>query len=70
MSRKPVSVPLSGEPQGILVENGGTYRFVAVKFDVFALDGQAFGSVEEADRAIAALLAEGVPDSESEGLVA
>lgn len=69
MSRKPVSIPLSGEPQGILVENGGSYRFVAVRFDAFALDGRAFSSIEEADRVILDLIT-GDADAESEGLVA
>ena len=72
MSSKPVSVPQSGEPQGILVDNGGTYRFVAVKFGVFPLDGRAFASVAEAEEAIASVLAgeEGEADPLSDGMVA
>ena len=72
MSSKPVSVPQSGEPQGILVDNGGTYRFVAVKFGVFSLDGRAFSSVAEAEEAIALALAgeEGDSGALSDGLVA
>lgn len=72
MSSKPVSVPLSGDPQGILVPNGGSYRFVAVKFGVFPLDGRAFSSVQEAEQAIASVLAEeeGDADALSDGMVA
>jgi len=72
MSSKPVSVPQRGEPQGILVDNGGTYRFVAVKFGVFPLDGRAFSSVAEAEEAIAVVLSQDNSDSDalSDGLVA
>lgn len=51
---KPVTVDVNGEPKGVVVAQDRGFRFVAVKLDAFALDGQVFASVEEATDAVRA----------------
>ncbi|RYE08603.1 MAG: hypothetical protein EOP22_12755 [Hyphomicrobiales bacterium] len=59
---KPVTIEVDGEPLGVVVPSAEGYRFLAVRFSAFALDGQTFGSVEEARSSIgAALHAEAPP---------
>lgn len=45
---KPIVISVRGEPQGVVVPNGGDYRFMAVKLGVFPLEGQVFASVQAA----------------------
>lgn len=45
---KPVVIEVGGEPVGVVVPQEEAYRFLAVKFPVFGIDGQTFASVEEA----------------------
>ena len=45
---KPIVISVRGEPQGVVVPNGGDYRFMAVKLGVFPLEGQVFESVQAA----------------------
>ena len=45
---KPIVIEVGGEPQGVVVPKGDAFRFVAVKFPAFAIDGQTFASVEDA----------------------
>lgn len=47
-STRPIQIEVDGEPLGVLVAQGEAYRFVAVRFPVFAIDGQSFASVEDA----------------------
>lgn len=70
MSRKPLSIPLNGEPQGILVQEGAGFRFVAVRLEAFSLDGRAFPTVEAAERAIVEILEQDGGEAELDGLVA
>lgn len=53
---KPIVIAVHGEPQGVVVPNGGDFRFLAVKLGVFPLDGRVFASVAEARRAAKALV--------------
>lgn len=55
---KPIVISVAGEPQGVVVPNGGDFRFMAVKLGVFPLEGKVFDSVAAA-RAAARALVEG-----------
>lgn len=46
----------AGISVGILVPSGNRLRFMAVKFQVFELDGRIFGSVNDAKFAISSHL--------------
>lgn len=50
---KPIVIEVSGEPLGVVVPAGDAYRFLAVKFPVFSIDGQTFSSVADAKLAAA-----------------
>lgn len=45
---KPIAIEVDGEPLGVVVPSDEGYRFLAVRFAAFPLDGRVFGSVEEA----------------------
>jgi hypothetical protein len=45
---KPIVIEVSGEPLGVVVPAGEGFRFMAVRFPVFSIDGQIFSSVVEA----------------------
>ncbi len=45
---RPVAIEVDGEPIGVVVPADEGYRFLAVRYSAFALDGQVFGSIEEA----------------------
>ena len=51
---RPIIIEVRGEPLGVLVRSGESYRFLAVKLPVFGIDGQMFDSVEEARAAATA----------------
>jgi hypothetical protein len=48
---RPISIEVSGEPLGVVVRDGRDYRFIAVRFNAFAIDGRRFESVEAAREA-------------------
>ncbi len=59
---RPVAIEVDGEPLGVVVPAEDGYRFLAVRFSAFALDGQVFGSIEEARTIIGeAIHAEAAP---------
>jgi uncharacterized protein (DUF934 family) len=45
---KPIVIEVSGEPLGVVIPSGEGFRFMAVRFPVFSIDGQVFSSVAEA----------------------
>lgn len=47
-AQRPIVIEVGGEPLGVVVPAEGGFRFMAVKLPVFAIDGQVFGSIEEA----------------------
>lgn len=47
-STRPIQIEVDGEPLGVLVPEGDAYRFLAVRFPVFAIDGRTFTSIDEA----------------------
>lgn len=51
-------VEIAGEAVGALVPADGQFRFLAVKFSVWALDGHLFESAADAARAVAAHLSD------------
>jgi hypothetical protein len=53
---RPVTIEVDGEPLGVVVPSDEGYRFLAVRYAAFALDGRIFESVEEAQLTIGAAL--------------
>jgi len=45
---KPIAIDVDGEPQGVVVPAPGGFRFLAVRFSAFAIDGQTFETVAAA----------------------
>jgi hypothetical protein len=52
--QRPIVIEVEGEPLGVVVHAGESYRLIAVKLPVFSIDGQTFASVEEAHAAATA----------------
>lgn len=57
---RPISIEVAGEPLGVVVREDGAYRFIAVRFNAFAIDGRRFDSVEAAREAARGAIAEGL----------
>ena len=51
VAAKPIVIEVAGEPLGVVVPNGGTFRFLAVRLPVFSIDGRVFESIDAARRA-------------------
>jgi hypothetical protein len=47
-SVRPIAIEVDGEPLGVVVPSDEGYRFLAVRYAAFALDGRIFETVEEA----------------------
>lgn len=45
---QPVTIEVGGESVGIARPENGIYRFFAVKYDVWPIDGQSFPSIPAA----------------------
>lgn len=45
---RPIAIEVDGEPLGVVVPSDAGFRFLAVRFSAFPLDGQIFESVEQA----------------------
>lgn len=54
---KPIVIEVAGKAVAVAAPAGDQVRFVAVKYDVWDLDGELYGSVAEAERAAANHLA-------------
>lgn len=48
---KPIVIEVAGKAVAVAAPAGEQVRFVAVKYDVWDLDGELYGSVAEAERA-------------------
>lgn len=57
--QKPILIEVEGQPLGVVVAAQEGYRFVAVKFPVFPIDGKVFPTIEAAQEAAARLLSSG-----------
>ena len=42
---RPIAIEIDGEPLGVVVPSDEGYRFLAVRYQAFALDGQVFETV-------------------------
>ena len=51
VAAKPIVIEVAGEPLGVVVPNGGAFRFLAVRLPVFSIDGRVFASIDAARRA-------------------
>lgn len=49
----PIVIEVAGEPQGIVVPRDGQFRFLAVKWAAFSVDGRSFETVVAAKAAVA-----------------
>jgi hypothetical protein len=54
---KPITIEVDGEPLGVVVLEETGFRFLAVRFNAFAIDGQVFASIEAAQQAASTALA-------------
>jgi len=48
---RPVTIEVDGEPQGVVIPGPEGFRFLAVRFHAFGIDGQTFASVAAAQLA-------------------
>lgn len=55
---KPVTIEVDGEPLGVVIPDPEGFRFLAVRFNAFGMDGQTFDSVEAAQAAVSEALAD------------
>ena len=55
-SLRPIAIEIDGEPLGVVVPSDDGFRFLAVRFSAFALDGKTFESVEQARTIIGAAI--------------
>lgn len=55
-SAKPIAIEVDGEPLGVVVPDDEGYRFLAVRFNAFAVDGKVFTTVDAARDAVSALV--------------
>lgn len=49
---RPVTIEVDGEPLGVVVPAPDGFRFLAVRYNAFAMDGHIFASVEAARSAV------------------
>lgn len=54
---KSIVVEVGGQAVAVAAPVPGGYKFIAVKYDVWSLDGRVFASVTSAERAAARVLA-------------
>ena len=55
---RPVTIEVDGEPLGVVVPAPEGFRFLAVRFNAFGIDGQTFPSVEAAQLAASRALSQ------------
>lgn len=55
-AQRPIVIEVSGEPLGVVVPDADGYKFLAVKFPVFGIDGHRFETVEAAQLAAQAII--------------
>lgn len=52
--KKPIAIEIDGEPLGVVVRVPQGFRFLAVRYNAFSVDGETFDSVEAARQAVGA----------------
>lgn len=55
--QKPIVIDVAGEPLGVVLPLEAGFKFLAVRFPVFSIDGQVFETVDAARHAARALVA-------------
>jgi hypothetical protein len=55
-AQRPIAIEVDGEPLGVVVPADEGYRFLAVRLNAFAVDGQIFTTVEAAQDAVSAII--------------
>ena len=53
---RPIEIEIDGEPLGVVVPSDEGFRFLAVRYQAFALDGRVFETVEDARSVIGAAI--------------
>ncbi len=48
---KPIAIIVDGEPLGVVIPGPEGFRFLAVRFNAFGIDGLTFASIEAAQAA-------------------
>jgi len=48
---KPIAIVVDGEPLGVVIPGPKGFRFLAVRFNAFRIDGLTFDSIEAAQAA-------------------
>jgi hypothetical protein len=48
---KPIAIVVDGEPLGVVIPGPEGFRFLAVRFNAFRIDGLTFDSIEAAQAA-------------------
>ena len=56
---RPVTIEVDGEPLGVVVPEAEGFRFLAVRFNAFPIDGRLFASVQAAQEAASLALSRG-----------
>ena len=56
IGNKPIAIEVEGEPLGVVIPEAAGFRFLAVRFNAFGIDGQVFDSIEAARAAAGAAL--------------
>ncbi len=51
LSPRPIAIEVDGEPLGVVVPLPEGFRFLAVRFSAFGIDGQTFETVKAAELA-------------------
>lgn len=54
---RPTTIEVGGEPLGVVIPDPQGFRFLAVRFQAFSLDGQTFESIEAARAAVSEAVA-------------
>lgn len=54
---RPITIEVDGEPLGVVIPDPRGFRFLAVRFHAFSLDGQTFDSLEAAQTAVSKAVA-------------
>lgn len=54
---RPITIEVDGEPLGVVIPEPDGFRFLAVRFHAFSLDGQTFESIEAAHAAVSEAVA-------------
>ena len=57
---KPIAIEVDGAPLGVVVTAPEGFRFLAVRFNAFKIDGQIFPSIEAAQLAASNALEQSV----------